>query len=166
MFWSCFLFTLLLSHKVLFHWFSLCVCVCVQLWLHRCDESLKADSLARYNTTAGCPTLHLTYPLAPLALLTSHPFSVSISPALLPLLSSSQVKTDCSGTGTNLTVRLLLNEPWRAARIGKRVCEEMKEKAQGGGEKNIKQGCLRDWSLNKSWLESADRREGDRNEDV
>lgn len=29
MFWSCFLFTLLLSHKVLFHWFSLCVRVCV-----------------------------------------------------------------------------------------------------------------------------------------
>lgn len=62
-----------------------CYTVSVQLWLCRCNESLKADSLARHNTTAGCPALHLTNPLAPLALLTSHRFS---SPFLQCLTSS------------------------------------------------------------------------------
>lgn len=63
-----------ISYFFLSHLFSVCMCVSEQLWLHRCDESLKAGSLGRHNTTAGCPALHLTNPLAALALQTSHSF--------------------------------------------------------------------------------------------
>lgn len=55
----------------------------------------------------------------------------------LPLLSSSQVTADCCGARITSAARLLLNEPWHAARVDG-VCEEMTETGESG-EKTLYQ---------------------------
>lgn len=116
------------------HLFSLCMCV----YLCSCGYTGVMRARRRVLLQGTTPQLDAPHSIWLTLLLRSH-FKPLILSHLhfsntLPLLSSSQVKTDCSSTGTNLTVRLLLNEPWRAARIGKE-CKDVKEKAQRGEKK-------------------------------
>lgn len=119
-----------------------------KLWLCRCNESLKADSLARHNTTAGCPALHLTNPLAPLALLTSHRFS---SPFLQCLTSSVFITSydKLQWYRDRLGCETLLGWTLACRQSVQRACEEMYVKP-GKEDKNTMQDCHSDWIPNNS----------------
>lgn len=97
----------------------LCACVC----LCSCGYTGVMRAWRRILQQGTTPQLD-----APHSIWLTHPLCSLFSPLILshphfsnppPPLSSSQVKTDCGGSGTNLTARLFLNEPWHAASVSR-----------------------------------------------